>query len=264
MKLAVHAVVFVLACSGGGGKTGMSSSPDASNGMGMSDNGELAIASLTPTSQTMTGGRPTATETDTITFIAIVTDTNGLDDIAGGELSDDSGATYAAFSAGTNKSTYTAALSWKAMTSIHAADFGNAGGKRTFVAKFFDNKGNKVMAQVSIDLACRFDVGLLEASCGGACTNVDIDPHNCGSCGNELGLSPHGHQYSCVHGMRGTTVDGGTCTTGSDGQLPCADDCASTCAQVIVYATGNCSDPGTVIPCNANRSNAPSTCYCND
>lgn len=157
----------------------------AEGATGTSNNGELSILSITPTSPTMTGGAPLPTESLGITFIAIVTDTAGLDAIAGGQLMDESGATFAAFGAGANKGTYSATLDWVAMNTIHAAEFGLEGGTRTFVAKFFDNHKNEATAQVEIKLACRSakTKGLLGA-CGGACIDVSRDANNCGTCGN--------------------------------------------------------------------------------
>jgi Stigma-specific protein, Stig1 len=191
---------LVVACSGSSGSpNGPGALPDggeqapvteggapADAATGTSANGELSILSLTPTSPTMTGGAPLPTESLGVTFIAIVTDAAGLDAIAGGQLMDDSGATFAAFGAGANKGTYSATLDWATMNTIHAAEFDEKGGTRTFVAKFFDNHKNEATAKVDIKLACRSATAAKELlpACGGACSDITRDAKNCGACGN--------------------------------------------------------------------------------
>ncbi len=144
--------------------------------------GPLSIVSLTPTATTLTGGEALVSESSAINFIAIVTDEAGLDTIAGGQLMDDTGATYAAFGAGANKGTYSATLTWAQMTSVHAASFGPTGGSRKFVAKFVDNAHNQVTSEVDIALACRRSSGLV-SSCAGICADLRDDVNHCGACG---------------------------------------------------------------------------------
>jgi hypothetical protein len=163
-----------------------------------SGDGDLAIVSLTPTVDTITGGDTKSTESNSVTFIAIVTDAAGLDTIAGGQLMDDSGATYAAFGAGANKGTYSATLTWGQLNSIRAAEFDAQGGSRTFVAKFFDNAKNEATAETEIKLACRRGNALANA-CGGACVDPKTDSDHCGKCNNSCGAN------MCISGI---------CTTG--------------------------------------------------
>jgi hypothetical protein len=253
------------AAEGGGGPTGASS------------NGELKILSLTPTSQTMTGGTPLPTETGAVTFIAIVTDAAGLDAIAGGQLMDDSGATFAAFGAGANKGTYTATITWEAMATIHAADFGVSGGKRTFVAKFFDNHANEAKAAVDINLACRAASKEAISSCGGVCASTVHDPKNCGACGTvcssntcvtskctlsfaEDPANPSIVQSACAppSAFAPGTMCQSLCTTQAGGH--------PNCTRIVTYGAADltCAAAGTDGSCTADLSQAtgPVRCRC--
>ena len=224
----------------------------------------------------MTGGAPLPTESLGITFIAIVTDTAGLDAIAGGQLMDESGATFAAFGAGANKGTYSATLDWVAMNTIHAAEFGLEGGTRTFVAKFFDNHKNEATAQVEIKLACRSakTKGLLGA-CGGACIDVSRDANNCGTCGNACAdcvnstcvpptftpdpVSPQFVQSNCLS-PTGLAV-GTTCAN-----LCLARGGTSACTRTLLFAAGDatCDDFSSDGTCGSDMTKAtgPLRCRC--
>jgi hypothetical protein len=226
--------------SPGDGNTpsGDGSSQPVDSSSGMSANGELSIVSLTATTGTLTDG-PASGETASVTFIAIVTDSNGLDTIAGGQLMDDSGTTYAAFGAGANKSTFSASLDYATMNGIHKADYPPSGGQRTFVAKFFDNKKNEVTAQVVLGLQCRStEYHRLGASCAGTCIDVAADITNCGSCGKTC-------SDMCVAGACGipTSV---TCVsdTAFSGSLTCAQVCKAagkTCVDIVQYTDSKCA-----------------------
>jgi hypothetical protein len=149
--------------------------------------GTLSVVSLTSTSQRLTGGKPLPTETESVTFVAIVIDGKGLDHIAGGHLVDESGATYAPFGAGATKGTYAATLTFAAMNQVRIADFPVGGGSRKFSARFFDNDGNTATASIDLALACRDERFGLVGSCGGICTDVATDGSSCGKCGTACG-----------------------------------------------------------------------------
>jgi hypothetical protein len=158
---------------GGGGSTSSTSAT----------NGSLAIVNLTATSKTIVGGNPLPTESGSTTFVAIVTDTKGVDAIAGGQLADDQGNLYGAFGAGANKGTYTSTVSWAALTAIAAPSFAAAPGSRNFVVRFFDNDGKSVEAPLSVGLACRDGNSNLVGACAGTCVDTQVDGANCGQCG---------------------------------------------------------------------------------
>ena len=60
----------------------------SSDGSASSGDGALRIVSLTMTAPSIAGGDRKATDATTVTFVAIVTDMDGLDTIAGGQLLD--------------------------------------------------------------------------------------------------------------------------------------------------------------------------------
>ena len=155
-------------------------SPDSP---GKSANGALEIVSLTATTTRLTGGTPGPTETDSVTFVAIVTNKSGLDNIAGGQLLDDVGTTYGSFGTGSTKGTYTSTVTWKQINEGREIELSAPGGQRTFVAKFFDNDGNVATAPLPIALQCRLDAAKLVDVCNGICTDTSSSlGDHCGSC----------------------------------------------------------------------------------
>ncbi len=112
-----------------GAPTSDAGSAGPGTGTGASANGALAIVKLSATVSTVTWN-PRPTESSSVTFVAIVTATAGLDTIAGGALEDDTGALYGAFGAGSTKGTFVAMTDFAAMNRIRAIDFSNAGGTR--------------------------------------------------------------------------------------------------------------------------------------
>jgi hypothetical protein len=210
----------LLAVSGCG--SGSSSSVDG----GSTSMGGLRVSSVTSTAHTVTGGKPSPTETDSVQFVAIVTDTAGLDTIAGGELDDTAGHTYGAFEAGASKGTYSMTITYAQINQAAPVDL-PSGMTRELVAKFFDNAGNMATASIELELACRDAYGL-EGACGGSCSDPMFDPANCGSCGN---VCPAGE--ACVHGSCATV--GSQCIN-SRSIAPNTD-----CDQVCAAASQTCS-----------------------
>jgi len=182
----------------------------ADSATGASPPAALKIVSLTTTASVVTGGKPSMAESAGVTFVAIVTDTRGLDSIAGGQLMDEAGHTYAAFGTGANKSTFTATVDFAAINAVSSIDFEGERLDRTFVAKFFDNGGDEAKAAVKLALACRSaEFGLLGA-CGGKCVDVERDGSNCGAC-----------NHACTSGQ--------ACVSRTCGALPLSIDGATHC-----------------------------------
>jgi hypothetical protein len=120
------------------------------------------------------------TANQTVTFSAVVSHPAGLDQIAGGTLSDSGGtAQYGAFGSGTQKGGFSITLSWGELNQVQPIAF-KMEQMRGFVATFFDTSGRKSTQVLSIRLHCN---GL--AACAGACVNLDRDAKNCGTCGND-------------------------------------------------------------------------------
>lgn len=236
------------ASSGGSGGAAGSSAGSSAGGSGGSASGSLAIVSFTTTATTLTGGSPSSTETGSATFTAIVTDSSGLDTIAGGQLLDDAGLTYAAFTAGASKSTFTAAVTWASVNQVSAVNFSTLSGQRTFVAKFFDNQGNIATANLTLALTCRGStpaaLSVLLGACAGTCTDTN-GYSNCGACGNTCALPNICQNQTCTPIAASTTP---LCLSvgNVDPTLTCTTFCASaslTCTSMTVgqMPGGGCS-----------------------
>jgi hypothetical protein len=250
---------------GGGGGAGPESGSESSSGTGV-----LRIAALTATVSTLTGGTPLPTESNGATFTAIVTDSLGLDSLAGGQLLDDTGLTYAAFGTGAGKGTYVAAITWASVNQTRSIDF-TAMGSRTFVAKFFDNQGNTATASLQMNLACRDDAGLVD-SCGGGCTQLSTFYANCGACGrvckdNEV----------CVSGTCTNLASTGTPTCFAASSMRSSETCTEFCAGAghpctgLIYGadlatcTARSMMGGSASNCGSSFNNYPSlflSCIC--
>ncbi|HUJ59951.1 MAG TPA: hypothetical protein VLX92_15710 [Kofleriaceae bacterium] len=148
-------------------------------------------------------------------LVAIVTDSAGLDTIAGGTLTDASHATYGAFGAGAQKGTYTATVDWATATQAVPLDFGAGGTTRSLTATFFDNDGN--MATASIDLGFFCNPTATSGACGGVCTDFTASA-SCGGCGNACGEHAACLDEACQPAQL-------TACEKHDGSTTCSDIC---------------------------------------
>lgn len=255
----VSLLALTVACNVGDGDKGSVSTPDAdgetpsaplppnSTGATESDaasdtgtettsaQGALRIVDLSSTVSVLTGGRREATDSETVTFIAIVTDSRGLDAIAGGQLLDDTGATYGAFGAGAQKGTYTVTIGWDDANRIRPLDFGPQNAEREFVAKFFDNGGDVATAKIKLRLACRAGDKSLVDACGGQCVDWRTDPEHCGGC------------KPCAIGLECKSSACSQPTLDSDGRTSCISVASvlpkTTCNDVCATIGKTCLDP---------------------
>ncbi len=156
---------------------------------------------------------------------AIVTDSAGLGAIAGGNLTDDSGASYGAFSTAGGQGTFTISLTWDAVNAIHAFNFAAGGGARLFTATFFDNGGNSASEDVSVALACAPSG---DAACSGACVDLQSDDNNCGACNQTVpsGEVCSGGAPACLNSN--DTYCGSSCTNTNDDNDNCGG-CGTSC-----------------------------------
>ncbi len=181
------------------------STSHASSGASSSGGGALTILDFSRTLTTMT-------EMDTVTFSVIVADSTGLDQIAGGTLTDSTGANYGGLTAGTQKSTMEISLTWAQISEVNTLQFDvPASLGRTFVATVYDNSGNKAVASESITFECS-TAGF--GACAGVCVDLG-NPAHCGTCSNACG------------GAQGCSADG-SCVTAA--LQTCFVVGASTCA----------------------------------
>lgn len=120
----------------------------------------------------------TITQDEAVTFTAVLTDPQGIDDLIGGSLTSEDGAIqYGAFATSGQEGSYTLNLTWDAIDQAADITFAQSA-TRTFTATFFDVAGHRVDKTVTITLSC----GGFYA-CHGACANVcGLNSMTRGSC----------------------------------------------------------------------------------
>ncbi len=138
------------------------------------------------------------TAEESVTFTAVVTDPDGIDDLIGGSLQDPvSGATYGAFATAAGEGAYSTTLSWGDLHQVRAVTFVTET-EREFEAVFFDVAGHRATSRLAVTLHCD---GL--GACEGACTDLGTT-RNCGACGNRCdagGSSCTGGECRCPGGL---------------------------------------------------------------
>lgn len=152
-----------------------------------SDSSDTTPTSETATSEPMPGAPvflslqtnvSKITAGESVIFTAVLTDPDGVDDIVGGTLSNESGAIgYGPFVAAGQAGTYSVMLSWEAMHQAEAIQFEGMDLARAFRAEFYDQSANTVRKDVEVTLTCAGG-----SACDGVCTNVMTDANHCGSC----------------------------------------------------------------------------------
>ncbi len=174
-----------------------------------------------------------------VTFTAVLTDPDGVDDLIGGSLIDESGAPYGAFTTSGQEGAYEMTVSWSQINSIASIDFATGPGlQREFTAEFFDAAGHKSQKTIGIQLscegssACEGECGL--GSCGAECVYL-VSDENCGQCGNDCG---YGYCDTKVLVCMGDESTDALCSDGidndGDSYLDCDDYNCSMNAQVTV------------------------------
>ncbi len=158
--------------SGGTATTGSSDTPPTSDGATSPPApGAPVFLSLKTNVSKITVG-------ETVVFTAILTDPDGVADIVGGELSDESGMIgYGPFVAAGQEGTYSITLSWDAMHQAEPIQFEAMDLARVFRAEFYDQAANKVSEDVNVALSC-----VEGSACDGICTDIMTNADHCGSC----------------------------------------------------------------------------------
>jgi hypothetical protein len=223
MTRALFIVVALAACntSGNGNK--------ASVDGGTAHDGSVSHDGSVDAGGTTTPGGPeflsfgtnitTMTETDTVTFVAVLTDPQGLSNLVGGHLTDPTGQIqFGAFTA-TNQGSYSLSLTWSQI--YEATNFQFVGqGPIKFIAEFFDVQGRNTTKDATLTLACE---AATWGTCGGTCYDFANDSSHCGGCGTCASVS-------------GTTCQSGACAV----EVEDASD-ASSCLAACAAANGTCS-----------------------
>ena len=165
---------------------------------------------------------------ESVIFTAVLTDPDGVDDIVGGTLSDESGVIgYGPFVAAGQEGTYSITLSWDAMHQAEAIQFEGMDLDRVFRAEFYDQAANKVGKDVNLTLTCAEG-----SACDGVCIDIMTDATHCGSCSGV-----------CEGGC-----DAGKCAPKWEGCFDMAsrfDTCTAYCASVGETCVENGCDGGS-------------------
>ena len=115
---------------------------------------------------------------ESVLFTAVLTDPDGLDDIVGGTLSDQTGMIgFGPFVAAGQEGTFSISLSWDAMHQAEPIEFEAMDLERVFRAEFYDQAANKVNRDVNVTLTCAEG-----SACDGVCTDLMTNAEHCGSC----------------------------------------------------------------------------------
>lgn len=213
--------------SGGGNSSGGSSS-DGGNGSdsgGSSDGGGGSSSTSSPDILTFTASTTELAAGDSITFSAVVTDPDGIDDLIGGLLSTPSGDGYGSFASSAQEGSYSLRLTWEDLETVEVIEFDEEL-SRTFQATFYDVAGNTSAARITVVLHADGD-----GYCDGEITDLDSNPDHCGSCDTKVP----------AHGA----CDGGIASYGAcldlDRPESCDDWCESrgkSCSDECEYSGG--------------------------
>ncbi len=174
----------------------------------------------------------------TVRLTAIVTDPDGIRDVIGGSLTNDSGTvTFGALATESQEGAYTIELSWD---EINLADplYFTGSETRTFVARFFDTEGTEESATIDLTFACEFADGACDGVCmslqnTSACGACDVQCEgfeSCvqSSCALDFSCDPLGIEAQCASDDCHTTGTGFWCVSSGDGVQ--GDTCENGCA----------------------------------
>ena len=115
---------------------------------------------------------------ESVTFTAVLTDPDGVDDIVGGTLLDVTGKIgYGPFFAAGQPGTYSMMVSWDSMQQADPIQFEGTELIRVFRAEFYDQGAHKVHQDVDLALTC-----MTGSACDGVCIDLMTDPMHCGTC----------------------------------------------------------------------------------
>jgi len=217
----------------------------------------VQAAAHAPSILSFTANVSSITEGGSVTFSAVVTDPDGIADLAGGTLKDtDSGSTYGAFSQVSGGS-FTHAVTWQAMQAVNSISF-TTSMTRSFTAEFFDSTGKRGGSSTAMRLTCPAGTNETARAVGGRCTTecvtgtgrcasacipMQSDPNNCGSCGRRC-TAPDGGTTSCSGGQCSTQCPSGT--------TPCNGRCVNT--QTDANACGGCENECPQAPYGGTRA----------
>lgn len=169
----------------------------ADGGVPGSDAGRLAISSFATTRKELVIGRSSANTSTDVRFVAVLANGAGLEQIAGGTLTDDSGTSYGNFNADKMMpGTFTLALTWSEINAIRPLTF-SGGTTRAFTARFFDKDGHAVTSTAHLAFRCDAFADNTDAFAG-ECINSRVDPKHCGPSFSGCSSNQACREGSCV------------------------------------------------------------------
>jgi hypothetical protein len=174
------------------------------------------------------------TEGESVTLSAVVTDPDGVADIAAGQVELEDGAVLGAFTG--SGGAFTFPLSWDQLDGARAIDFESTDA-RALTARFFDAGGLDATATVTLTLTCD-GLEACDGACGfgrcdGTCVDLQEDNRNCGRCGRSC-------DDGCTQGMCAAWSD---CLRLSSGN-PYFNN---TAADICTALGGTCIDDGDIV-----------------
>ena len=131
---------------------------------------ETGDASGVPDILVFTSNVEQITQGDSVTFSAIVTHPDVVDQLIGGLLQSATGATYGAFATGADEGAYSMTVSWWAINEVNALDIdADDTASRPFVGVFYDQAGNETTSEkIAIIATCDL-APACDGICGTAC-----------------------------------------------------------------------------------------------
>ncbi len=165
---------------------------------------EVVVDSDTPTTSSPAGApvvmellanTAMITESEPITFTAIVVDPDGLDTIVGGKLTTEDGSGFYGAFAHIGGGTFQIVLTFELIGQSSKIEFVGPEQARVFKADFVDVDGNHGAATIEIKLSCAS-----QAACASKCVDLSDDDDNCGQCGKVCDPDAY---LQCKDGMCG-------------------------------------------------------------
>jgi len=207
-----------------------------------------------------------------VTFSAVLTDPDGIDDLIGGTLmSADESITYGAFTTSGQEGSYTLTLTWDQIDATDPLSFVGET-NRVFAARFFDAAGHATTRTKSIRFFCTTGTG----ACNGVCYDLQSDETHCGNCQTTcsgayqecvtgqckcVGETDSDHCYADYHDCNMDTWTDrcgvsrpGACGCGSSGSC-CNYQCVD-----VTSNENNCGRCGVVIPTGGSCNNGVPSC----
>jgi len=247
---------------GSGGSGGATTGSTSSSSSGSSSSGSPPV-NQPPVILTFGTNVTSLTQGQQVTFSAVVTDPDGIDDVIGGTLLDGGSATYGAFGSSAQEGAYQMILSWDQIHQVSPINFAQgATATRTFKAQFFDQAAHTAEQTVNLTLTCNGN-----AACSGKCVNLMTDKQNCGTCGHVCtgGSCSQGKCPSlsaCLPKSNLTTCQNYCASQGMTCAGTCTNPYGSTLVGGITFGNTTCTQYSGTATCSVSIGTAQSSRCC--